>query len=324
MTVRSTGPIRAAFGAAGALTGAGLVAAGLFAASPPAGAAATIATLAPKSLLVDAASRDGRVVAVGERGHVLVSTDAGSTWTQARVPTRALLTGVFLGEKGLGWAVGHDLVVLKTRDGGLTWEQVYSAPGEEKPLLDVWFADSERGLAVGAYGTLLDTADGGATWAGRPVHGEDDVHLNALAASTDGIYLAAEAGHLYRSTDGGATFSPLPSPYEGSFFGVLPLPDALLAFGLRGHLYRSEDRGASWSRVETGSEATLTSGLDLGGGRVVVSGMAGTLLWSADGGRSFRLQELPDRKGIVALASAGEGAVLLFGEGGARRLEVPR
>ena len=324
MTVRSTGPIRPAARAAGVVLVAGLVAAGVYASTPAGGAAAVPAPLAPRSLLLDAAVRDGRVVAVGERGHVLVSTDAGSTWAQARVPTRALLTGVVLGEQGLGWAVGHDLVVLRTRDSGLTWETVHSAPEAEKPLLDVWFADAERGLAVGAYGTLLSTVDGGRTWTERPVHGEDDVHLNALAASPDGIYVAGEAGHLYRSVDGGATFSPLPSPYEGSFFGLLPLADALLAFGLRGHLYRSEDRGATWSRVETGSEATLTSGVDLGGGRVVVGGLAGTLLWSADGGKTFRLQELPDRKGIVAIASAGEGAVLLFGEGGSRRVEVPR
>jgi photosystem II stability/assembly factor-like uncharacterized protein len=325
MIVRFPGTLRPAAGVAGALAFAGLAAVGLSGAASPAAPGAVIAPLAPKSLLLDVAARDGRLVAVGERGHVLVSTDSGRTWTQARVPTRTLLTGVHLGEKGLGWAVGHDLVVLRTRDGGLTWEQVHAAPEEEKPLLDVWFADAERGLAVGAYGTLLATADGGTTWTERPVHGEDDVHLNALAAAPDGtLYLAAEAGHLYRSTDGGETFAPLSSPYEGSFFGLLPLPDALLAFGLRGHVYRSEDRGGSWNRVETGSEATLTAGLDLGSGRVVVAGLAGTLLWSADGGRTFRLQELPDRKGIVALAAAGEGAVLLFGEGGSRRVEVPR
>lgn len=325
MIVRFPGTPRPAALAAGALALSGLFATGLSGATPPAAPGAVIAPLAPKALLLDVAARDGRLVAVGERGHVLVSTDSGGTWTQARVPTRALLTGVHLGEEGLGWAVGHDLVVLRTRDGGITWEQVHAAPEKEKPLLDVWFADAERGLAVGAYGTLLATDDGGTTWTERPVHGEDDVHLNAIVASGDGtLYLAAEAGHLYRSTDRGATFAPLPSPYEGSFFGLLPLPDALLALGLRGHLYRSEDRGATWSRVETGSEATLTAGLDLGNGRVVVAGLAGTLLWSTDGGRTFRLQEMPDRKGIVALVPSGEGAVLLLGEGGSRRVEVPR
>ena len=283
------------------------------------------ASLAPRSLLLDVAARDGRLVAVGERGHVLVSKDAGSSWVQSEVPTRALLTGVWMHDARLGWAVGHDEVVLRTRDGGVTWERVHFAPENEKPLLDVWFADGRRGLAIGAYGRLLGTEDGGDTWQLRAVHGEDDFHLNQIAAAEGALYLAAEAGHLYRSDDGGRGWVPLPSPYQGSFFGLLPLPGGeLLAFGLRGHLYRSGDRGGSWEKIETGSDATLTSGLELGAGRFVVGGMAGTLLWSEDGGRTVRKQELPDRKAIVALARGDERTLLLFGEGGVRRVEISR
>lgn len=284
------------------------------------------APLAPRSLLLDVAARDGRLVAVGERGHIMVSEDAGGSWVQAEVPTRALLTGVFMHDARLGWAVGHDEVVVRTRDGGVTWELVHSAPDNEKPLLDVWFADARRGLAIGAYGGLLDTDDGGDTWQPRRVHGEDDFHLNQIVVAGDGtLYLAAEAGHLYRSDDRGRGWKALPSPYKGSFFGLLPLSDGpLLAFGLRGHLYRSTDRGGTWEQIGTASDATLTSGLELGAGRFVVGGMAGTLLWSEDGGRTVRKQELPDRKAIVALARGDERTLLLFGEGGVRKVEIPR
>ncbi|MBE3098594.1 MAG: hypothetical protein IMZ44_15875, partial [Planctomycetes bacterium] len=163
------------------------------------------APLAPSSLLVDVAVRDGVTVAVGERGHVLVSGDQGRSWRQAEVATRALLTGVFMQDARLGWAVGHDEVVVRTRDGGLTWDKIHDAPERERPLLDVWFADAHTGLAVGAYGGLLATTDGGETWTPRTVHGEDDFHLNQIAAAADGtLFLAAEAGHLYRSDDKGA------------------------------------------------------------------------------------------------------------------------
>lgn len=284
------------------------------------------APLAPTSLLLDVSARDGLLVAVGERGHVLVSGDRGGSWTQADVPTRALLTGVFMHDRRLGWAVGHDEVALRTRDGGLTWQRVHHAPEQERPLLDVWFADARRGLAVGAYGSLLATSDGGDTWQPRAVHGQDDLHLNHIAAAADGaLYLAAEAGHLYRSDDGGGTWRPLPSPYEGSFFGLLPLSDgALLAFGLRGHLYRSSDRGQSWQRLETDTEVTLTAGLELGPGRFVVAGLAGTLLWSDGPNGALRKQDLPGRRAIMALARVGERSLLLFGEGGAQRVEIAR
>jgi photosystem II stability/assembly factor-like uncharacterized protein len=198
-----------------------------------------------------------------------------------------------------------------------------SAPAEERPLLDVWFADERRGLAVGAYGSLLATSDGGQTWEPRSVIEGDDFHLNGIAQAPDGsIYLAAEAGRLYRSDDGGLTWKSLTSPYQGSFFGVLPMTDGgVLAFGLRGNLFRSTDRGATWIRIETGTEATLTAALELGSGRFVVAGLAGTLLWS-DGNGALRLQEMPDRKGIVALARSDDRSLLLVGEGGVHRVEI--
>ena len=117
---------------------------------------------------------------VGERGHVLVSTDGGESWKQARVPVRALLTAVHMHDERTGWAVGHDAVILRTDDGGETWRLVHQAPEEELPLLDVWFRDERTGFAIGAYGYFLVTRDGGDTWASRTIS-EDDFHLNALA-----------------------------------------------------------------------------------------------------------------------------------------------
>ncbi len=288
--------------------------------------AAIKSAMAKQSLLLDVASRDGRLVAVGERGHILVSQDSGGSWVQAEVPTQALLTGVWMHDAKLGWAVGHDDIILRTRDGGMKWEKVHSNPDNEKPLLDVWFADARSGFAIGAYGRLLVTVDGGDTWQPSLVRAEDDFHLNQIAAASDGsLFLAAEAGHLYRSDDRGRDWKALVSPYKGSFFGLLPLADgSILAFGLRGNLYRSADRGGTWQKIETGTDATLTSGLELGPGRLVLGGMAGTLLWSEDGGKTVRKQEQPDRKAIVALSRGVDRTILLYGEGGVRKVEPAR
>jgi photosystem II stability/assembly factor-like uncharacterized protein len=302
----------------------GLAAASTAAQQERSGEWAAKAPLATRSLLLDVSARDGLLIAVGERGHVLTSRDAATSWTQADVPSRTLLTGVHMHDAKLGWAVGHDEVVLRTRDGGLTWERVHHAPEKEKPLLDVWFADAERGLAIGAYGEVLATRDGGTTWDRRAVNGSDDFHLNHLARATDGsLYIAAEAGNLYRSGDLGETWEKLPSPYQGSFFGVLPLSNrSLLAFGLRGRLFRSPDQGRTWQQIETGTEATLTCALELGPDRFVVAGLAGTLLWSDGGGAALRKQEMENRRGILALARTNNGQLLLFGEGGVQRLGI--
>jgi photosystem II stability/assembly factor-like uncharacterized protein len=278
------------------------------------------APLAPHSLLLDGVVVNGTIVVVGERGHVLISQDNGNSWKQADVPSRETLTGIFFYDRSLGWAVGHDQVILKTLDGGITWKQVYSNPKAESPLLDVWFADSRKGFAIGAYGVFLETADGGDSWSPRFIS-QDDWHLNHIVKSADGrLFIAAESGTIYRSDDEGKSWISLPSPYEGSFFGTLPLPnDTLLLFGLRGNMFRSEDAGNSWSRIATGTEATLTDGKRLRDGTIVIVGLGGAILMSRDEGHSFLLRQEKDRKGISAAFQTSDNTLLTVGEFGARK-----
>ncbi|MYE80780.1 MAG: hypothetical protein F4X36_02845 [Gammaproteobacteria bacterium] len=302
---------------------------GVFACLLPFGAAsaqpAVQARLAPQSLLLDGASAGARLVVVGERGHVLVSADGGASWKQARVPVRSLLTAVHMHDERIGWAVGHDAVILRTGDGGLTWRVVHHAPEEERPLLDVWFRDERNGFAVGAYGYFLSTADGGRTWKPRTID-KDDFHLNALVpAGPSRLFIAGEAGAIYRSDDGGATWRKLSSPYAGSWFGALALDaNRLLLLGLRGSMYRSEDGGESWTKVSTRTKATLTGALRLKPDLMLVTGLEGTLLVSRDGGRSVSvdaaLKPLTSRQGISMALALSDGGLVLLGEFGAKRL----
>ncbi|HEY6320757.1 MAG TPA: YCF48-related protein, partial [Thermoanaerobaculia bacterium] len=231
------------------------------ASAPP--APAEQARLAAHALLIALAAAGERLVAVGDRGVIVLSDDRGASWTQAAsVPSQALLTGVCFFDPRHGVAVGHDEVILATGDGGAHWRLAHYAPEAERPLLDVWCGAGGTAIAVGAYSTYLVSADGGASWSERPfapgpaprpagaphATGESSgiektgggYHLNRIVgAGAPRLYIAGEAGHLYRSDDAGASWQELASPYAGSFFDVLPLGgDALLAAGLRGNLYR--------------------------------------------------------------------------------------
>ncbi len=282
---------------------------------------AVAAPLVTQSLILDGAAIGNHMVVVGERGHILVSRDAGLTWTQAEVPTRATLTGVNLHDVTRAWAVGHDAIILRTRDGGLTWETVYAAPEEERPLLDVWFENAEHGYAIGAYGYFLETRDGGDTWQSRKIS-DSDYHLNQIAAaSSQRLYIAAEAGTVYRSDDGGHSWGELTSPYNGSFFGTLPLDDSrVYLYGLRGHLFYSDDAGVSWRPVTTHTQSLLTNGIRIGANGVLFTGMDGTVLVDEDAGDSVRPFQRADRLGVAGALDAGDGALVIFGEFGVERI----
>lgn len=122
------------------------------------------APLASKGLVLDMVRTPQNWVAVGERGHVLLSTD-GITWEQAQfVPAQATLTRVAYVDERL-WAVGHDSTILHSYDYGQTWALQHFEPEWEQPLLDVHFFDRRSGVAVGAFGLYMRTEDGGRNWA---------------------------------------------------------------------------------------------------------------------------------------------------------------
>lgn len=285
------------------------------------------APMVGRSLFLDGDAIGDHLIVVGERGHILVSRDGGRGWTQARVPTRATLTGVSLVDSARGWAVGHDAVILRTRDGGDTWELVYAAPEQERPLLDVWFESADRGFAIGAYGLFLETRDGGDTWETRLIEqtghgGPADNHLNQIAAAPTGpLYIAAERGTVYRSDDGGHAWKRLPSPYAGSFFGALPLDgERVYVYGLRGRLFRSGDAGETWRPVHTGRESLLSAGIRTAGGGVLFAGLGGTLLAGQADADTVRPLRFNSRADIAGILDAGDGAYVLFGEFGIERI----
>ncbi|MEX3777029.1 WD40/YVTN/BNR-like repeat-containing protein [Pseudomonas sp. MYb118] len=283
---------------------------------------------ASKNLMLDVVHAGKRLVAVGDRGHILYSDDQGTTWTQAKVPTRQLLTSVYFVDDKHGWAVGHDAQILASEDGGATWNKQFEDLTRESPLLDVWFQDVDNGFAVGAYGNLMATTDGGKHWedASDRLDNEDQYHLNAIAAVKDaGLFIVGEQGSMFRSADWGQTWEKLEGPYEGSLFGVIGTSQAntLLAYGLRGNLYRSTDFGSTWEQVELkAARGALEFGLSgatlLDDGSIVIVGNGGSVVRSTDDGETFSVFNRPDRISVSAVTAAGNGNLILAGQGGVR------
>lgn len=303
-----------------------LLAAFVLAPSLPAAVLSEPAPRAAKSLLLDIVSAGDKLVAVGDRGHVVLSRDGGRTWTQSLTPTRAVLTGVSFPDALHGWAVGHDGVILATRDGGQTWERQDDGKSPDTVWLDVLFTDPLNGIAVGAYGKYQVTADAGRTWTiGKPA--EEEVHYNRISAGPDGhFYLAGESGTLLVSDDSGKKWRQADAPYDGSFFGVLPLDGArIIAYGLRGHILRSDDHGVTWEPLNSDVRVLIMGGVRLRNGLIVLGGQGGNLFLSRDGGLSFSHWKPADfGTSIADLIEAGDGALITVGEAGAVRLELPQ
>lgn len=285
---------------------------------------AEIMGLTSKSLLLDVYAVGGQLVAVGDRGGIVLSTD-GKDWTQSPVPVRAALTAVHFPDAQHGWAVGHDASIVATKDGGKTWALQLFKPELEKPFLDVLFLDAQRGLAVGAYGLFFVTADAGQSWteADAPSIREEELHFNALTRLANGdLLIAGESGMLALSSDEGKTWKRMTSPYDSSLFGALPAGDkGAMIFGLRGNAYLCTDaRAGKWTKVETNSVASMFGGAALPNGELAMVGLNGVIL-VADAAGKVRTLQTPSGTPLSS-AIAHDGGLLAVGESGVQSVKL--
>src|SRR5438128_5799305 len=108
--------------------------------------------------IVDAST----MVAVGELGTIVRTTDGGHRWTQISSGTTQDLRGVSFAGPNAGTAVGASGTILRSTDAGATWTSQVS--GTTWDLNGVSFTDANTGTAVGSVGTILRTVNGGRTW----------------------------------------------------------------------------------------------------------------------------------------------------------------
>ncbi|MNO79119.1 Ycf48-like protein precursor [compost metagenome] len=293
-----------------------------------------------------------RVVAVGEHGLVLLSDDQGESWRQAQVPVSVTLTNAYFVDAREGWVVGHAGVVLHSADGGESWQKQLDgraaaelvlaaalaltpanpqqvvearrliADGPDKPLLDVHFRDRLHGLVVGAYGLAFTTDDGGRHWVPQMnIPNPRGKHLYRIAMTGQELFIAGEQGALFHSANSGSSFSVLPTPYDGSYFGLLTdAKGLLLLYGLRGNLFRSDNAGQSWQEINSGGSISFADGLHAQDGSLLLVDQAGRVLRSEDQGHSFQSLAIAQVGPVAGITETENGNLLLAGLHGITRI----
>jgi len=264
---------------------------------------------------------ESRGWAVGHDTVILHTADGGQTWGKqwgGGESDNALLS-VFFKDASHGWAVGAFNYTVETTDGGKTWV-------ERKTLMPPPPAPPEGAKPAAPAEDIDPTAPKKTVPGAGPADPYaaatgDENHLNQMFAGPDAstLFIAAEAGAIYRSLDGGVTWQKVLTGYIGSFWGGLTAKDgSIYATGMRGNIWRSTDKGATWAKLDTsGADQSIASGVQLADGSFVFVGLGGQVLYSPDG-QKFTLTYRPDRRGLNAVIRDGQDKLLVFGEMGVR------
>jgi len=114
-------------------------------------------------------------------------------------------------------------------------------------------------------------------------------------------------------------------PFHGSFFTVIDTAGgAIVLGGLRGRMFRTEDAGETWTAVIKPPSAAIVDSTRLEDGRLVAVSIGGGVLISSDDGRSFSNVPLSNGGRVYAVAEGSPGTLLLGGPKGIDKLTLPQ
>ncbi len=250
--------------------------------------------------------------------------------------TTALLQAVSPVNDRIVWVSGHRGTILRSLDGGVTWQLRRIPDTDSLEFRDLHAASANVAWVMsagpGAQSQIWLTRDGGVTWVRQFVNTDPAAFYDCLAFFDENTAVAfsdASRGrtNILRTTDAGGHWSllpveavPAPLEGEGAFaasggcVATLGSRTGWIALGGPGaRLFRSHDAGATWTASATpivhGKTAGNTAiqftatmtGMVVGGniGNYARDTSSAVVAVSPDGGDSWTLRPRPPRAGAL-------------------------
>ena len=281
----------------------------------------------------------------GTQGTVGRSVSGGKTWIFSPIPGfessdfRTLYA--FDSLRAIIANAGSPAVILRTENGGKTWQEVYRNTHKDAFLDGVDFWDEKRGIMYGdpinRSMLLLKTSDGGRTWREEPESQRPKLDSGeaSFAASGTNIKLwdkkkiAIATGGLksriWFSENEGKSWEKIPVPIlqgtdsRGIFSLFIQNKNWLVAGGdyksdtlKKDHVYLSSDEGKTWvfPQKPTGGyrECIGLAGED----SLLAAGPSG-VDFSEDGGKNWTL--ISEQKGFHVVKKARQGKLVVLAGG---------
>ncbi len=309
-------------------------------------------------LFTSVARAGNRMVAVGERGRIILSDDNGATWRQIQTPTSVTLAHVTFATPTDGWAVGGMGIVLHTTDAGLTWTKQFDgvqaannaldaanadvkqfgtnnsttaglqaaqamiAGGPTVPFLDVFATSANDLIIAGAFGMAFSSADAGASWKSLAdsLPNPNGLHIYQIMQDGDNLAVVGEQGLILYGPPA-KPLATITTSFQGTLFGeTLAADHSWIVFGLQGTVMRSTDHGAHWAIIPAGQPVGIDCGMTLANGTLLLGNVAGQLLYSHDNGQTFAVSTVNEP--VVGLSQATDGSIIAVGPSGPRRISL--
>ena len=232
------------------------------------------------------------------------TTDGGNNWTQLGVPDPVRFEALDVNPDDWNEVIGsgisegngyRDGVVCRSTDGGLSWDvhQLATAWGSSVEAVRMWAGNRDLVYALGnEAGTgmmLYKSTDRCASWSATPVPAIGGwVRTLDLDPTDQNVLLAGTDAGIYRSSDGGASWSLCLNGTSLAISRSPGQPDIIYA-AASASIYRSLDNGLTWTRVASGLQGDVSACVlaDPENDQVVYCGTSVGMYKSTDRGGSW-------------------------------------
>lgn len=227
----------------------------------------------------------------GGDGGILYSAD-GNTWTHADTngASEALFDLAFNPDSQTLLAVGSAARILKSTDGGLTWQWLESS--SDYALTRIIYNETQKcWMTAGEAGLALMSCDDGVNW--RFLDGLPEQNFVSILAHGAEWWLAGDTG-VWRSTDNAAHWEAIYTTDENSLTGMyfleqqnqilLTFSDARIAFWAN----------QNWTEHKLASKPAWLTAVAANDKHIVITSSEGEVFVSKDAGRQWQTQRVSD------------------------------
>lgn len=207
--------------------------------------------------------------------------------------------------------IGTHYGLFRSTDGGRTWAA--DALGGQDAMNLV--RPEGQTLWVAGHMVLAKSLDGGKTWRDARPSGLPGLDVHGFAADPRNartLYAAIAGTGLYRSTDGGSSFSVASTDVGPAVMALAVTPDGrILAGDMQKGLMVSRDAGKTW--VLNLRAALMGLALSPGDPKRVLASGPGVLLSTNAGGTWKKVLDIPDGGGPVAWSKSNPKIAYVVG-----------
>ena len=251
-----------------------------------------------------------------------VTMVAQPRWTPHVTGVTARLRGISAVSSRVAWASGSGGTVLRTTNGGDTWDERYIAGAELLDFrdIDAFSADTAYALSIGngEASRIYKTTDGGKHWALQLANRDPKIFLDAMAFWSEdrGIAFSDSADGqfvIFSTENGGRTWARVPAaslppalPNEGAYAAsgtnvtVIGKDDVWIGT-TASRVLHSSDRGRTWTIAQTPLPTSASAGIFsiafrdrltgvvVGGDYKVLDAAGDNAAVTSDGGKTWTL-----------------------------------